>query len=309
VLALSANSLAFGNVSVGHPTTLTETVSNSGNAQLVVNSAAVSGTGFSLVGGSSFALDPGGSQTLTVGYSPATVTASTGALTILSNDPNSPAVVPLSGAGAAPPAIGIAPSSLTFGAVTVGQTGNITLTISNNGNSELTIHSFVSSNPRFAVALTSAPININPGTSQTITVAFSPTVAGVQSGGLTISSTDPVIPSVTLNMTGNGVGSGGSPSISATPGSLSFGSIAVGQTKNLSLVVNNNGGGTLTVSSITSSNAAFAPVAAPTPISVAPGSFQFATIAFSATAAGAQSGTITIVSNDPVTPSLTVSVS
>ncbi|MGD1098213.1 MAG: choice-of-anchor D domain-containing protein [Bryobacteraceae bacterium] len=308
VLALSANSLAFGNVSVGHAATLTETVSNNGNTQLMVSSASVNGTGFSLVGGSSFALGPGGSQALTVRYAPAAATASSGALTILSNDPNSPAVVPLSGAGATPPSIGIAPSSLTFGAVTVGQTGNITLTISNNGNSELTIKSLVSSNPRFAVALTSAPINVDPGASQTLTIAFSPTVAGVQSGGLTINSTDPVTPSVTLNMTGNGVGSGGFPAIGATPGSLSFGSIAVGQNKNLSLVVNNNGAGTLTVSSITSSSAAFALMATPTPFSVAPGSFQFVTIAFSATSAGAQSGTITIVSNDPITPSLTVNV-
>ena len=154
VLSLSANSLAFGNVSVGHTATLTETVSNQGNLPLLVSSASLSGTGFSLTGGSSFVLDAGGSRALTVTFAPATATASSGALRIVSNDANSPATVPLSAAGATPPAIGVSPSSLAFGAVTVSQTGNITLTIGNNGNSELTVNSFSSSNPRFAVAAT-----------------------------------------------------------------------------------------------------------------------------------------------------------
>jgi hypothetical protein len=200
ILTLSTNSLAFGNVAIGQTGNLPLTISNEGNIPLQVSSVSVSGAGFSLTGGSPFTLQAGGSQTATVIYSPAAIMASMGTVTIVSNDSNSPATVPLSGSGVAPPSISVSPTALNFGAVVAGQTGNLTLTISNNGNSELIINSFSSSNPRFAVVDASTPVNVDPGSSQTVTVGFSPTSTGMQTGGLTIISNDAVTPSLSLNM-------------------------------------------------------------------------------------------------------------
>ncbi len=101
-LSPSTNSLAFGNVTVGQSADLALTITNSGTAALEVNSAAISGNGFSLVPPlSSFTLQPGGSLPITVRYAPTSAEPDSGALTIASNDTASPAIVTLSGTGVA----------------------------------------------------------------------------------------------------------------------------------------------------------------------------------------------------------------
>jgi len=81
-----------------------------------------------------------------------------------------------------------------------------------------------------------------------------------------------------------------------------------GQTKDLTLLVRNNGNASLTVNSITSSNARFASTILGTPFNVGAGSFQNAIIRFSPTSAGLQTGSVTIASNDPARPSVTINV-
>jgi hypothetical protein len=89
-------------VTVGQTEDLTLTVSNAGTAALNVSSTAVSGAGFSLVPPlSSFTLQPGGIQSITVRYTPASAASDSGTLTIASNDAASPATVTLSGTGVA----------------------------------------------------------------------------------------------------------------------------------------------------------------------------------------------------------------
>jgi uncharacterized protein (TIGR03437 family) len=101
-LTLSSAALAFGSVTVGQSKDLSPTVSNTGTSALNVTSLAASGAGFSLPSQpSTFTLQPGGSQPVTVRYTPASATSASGILTIASNDPSSPATVALSGTGVA----------------------------------------------------------------------------------------------------------------------------------------------------------------------------------------------------------------
>jgi uncharacterized membrane protein len=145
-LTLSATSMAFGNVTVGQNKELSVVVSNTGTAALTISSAAVSGTGFNLTSASSFTLQPGASQIVTVRYAPTSAGASSGTLTLTSNDPSSPATASLSGTGvaAAAPAIDVSPATLDFGTVTVGQTKDLALTVRNTGNAALNIVSIAS---------------------------------------------------------------------------------------------------------------------------------------------------------------------
>jgi len=53
------------------------------------------------------------------------------------------------------------------------------------------------------------------------------------------------------------VSGGGSPQISVSPSSLSFGSVAVGQSKSMTLSIKNGGTAALTISSLSSDNKAF----------------------------------------------------
>ena len=216
-LSLSSNSLAFGNVNVGQTKDLSLIVSNTGSAALTVISATVTGTGFSLTSASSFTVQAGASQTMTVRFAPASMNAASGTLIIASNDPSSPASVSLSGTGVAAvaPAISITPTSLDFGAVAVGQTKDLTFAVFNNGNAALNVTALTAAAP-FSVVSPAPPISVPAGASSTVTVRFAPAVAGTQSGALSIASNDAAMPSVIVNLTGSGVTGGGTLNISRT---------------------------------------------------------------------------------------------
>ena len=110
-LAVSPNSLDFGNVSINHTAQQTLTLKNTGNADLSVTQTTISGTNSSdfsiLSGGGSFNLSPSQSRILTVQFSPKSSGSKQASLVIESNAPNSPDRVSLSGRGNDPPTISI----------------------------------------------------------------------------------------------------------------------------------------------------------------------------------------------------------
>lgn len=84
------------------------------------------------------------------------------------------------------------------------------------------------------------------------------------------------------------------PSLEVTPASLSFGSVAVGQTKSLTVTVKNKGTGTLTG---TATAAAPFSVTSGGSFSLAANQTQAVTVRYAPTAAGASSGSLTLASN------------
>src|SRR5579863_348188 len=99
VLSLSSTSLAFGNVAVGTAVTKSVTVTSTGTAAVKVNSASVTGTGYTVSGGNfPTTLNPGQAAVLTVQFDPTSANSVTGQLTISSNAPTS--TVSLTGTGA-----------------------------------------------------------------------------------------------------------------------------------------------------------------------------------------------------------------
>jgi hypothetical protein len=104
-LTLSATTLSFGSVTVNSSTTKSLTLTSSGTSPVTVNAASITGSGFTLVGGSfPVTLNPNQSTTLQVQFKPAATGSATGSLTISSNSTSgSTAVVSLSGTGTAAP--------------------------------------------------------------------------------------------------------------------------------------------------------------------------------------------------------------
>jgi len=98
------------------------------------------------------------------------------------------------------------------------------------------------------------------------------------------------------------------PQIQVSPNSLDFGRVNTGATKQLALTVSNTGTAGLTVQSITKTSALFTISSPAPPFTVSPGSQQTVTVTFAPTAAGAVSDTLTLASNDPDHPTVTVSV-
>lgn len=110
----------------------------------------------------------------------------------------SPAVPP------AEPDITVAPNSVNFGQVVVGNSAETSVTVSNTGTESLTVNTLSTAAP-FSVVNPITPFTVNPGASQVVTVRFSPTAQGVQSGTLDMASNDPDEPLVSVPLTGNGV--------------------------------------------------------------------------------------------------------
>jgi hypothetical protein len=101
-LTINAASIAFGDVALNTPSTQSLTLTSTGTAPVTVNSASVSGTGFSSSGATyPLKLSPKQTAILSVEFEPTTAGAASGTLTISSNSSTNPiAKIALTGAGA-----------------------------------------------------------------------------------------------------------------------------------------------------------------------------------------------------------------
>jgi hypothetical protein len=99
------------------------------------------------------------------------------------------------------------------------------------------------------------------------------------------------------------------PSIDVSQTSLDFGSVIVGQSKDLTLTIRNIGASPLTVNSLTSDNSQFSVPTPTAPLTLPPGGQQTVTVHFTPNAVGPQGGRLTITSTDPARPSIVVFLS
>ena len=204
------------------------------------------------------------------------------------------------------PSIDLTPA-IDFGNVTVGQSRDMLLTVRNLGTAVLTVNSITSSNAQFTAPLAAVPFPVAVAGQVSITLRFTPAAGGVQSGTVTIGSSDAGRPNAVMTVQGTGAGASANPAITIIR-TLDFGAVSVGQARDLSLSARNTGGSTLTVTTISSSNPQFVVTSPARPFSVAAGAEQAITVRFAPTAAGAQSATLTLATNDPALPSVAVSV-
>jgi hypothetical protein len=100
-LTISPSSVPFGNTTINTPSTQTVTLASSGSAPVLINSAALSGAGFTMSGATfPVTLNPGGALTLDVQFDPIVSGPATGSLSIQSSSStNGTAVISLSGTG------------------------------------------------------------------------------------------------------------------------------------------------------------------------------------------------------------------
>src|SRR5467141_2725551 len=127
LLGANPASLGFGTVNVGSNSPLGATLTNSGNSNVTISSVTVSGTGFSASGVTAgTTLTPNQSVTLNVTFAPTAAGSLIGTVTVASNATNTPAIIALSGTGAATTTINVT----AFGATGNGST-NDTAAINN----------------------------------------------------------------------------------------------------------------------------------------------------------------------------------
>jgi kumamolisin len=240
VISLSG-SLAFGNVSVGGSASSIMTISNTGNTALTV-SGIVYPSGFS-GNWSSGAVAAGGTQNVTVTFAPASATSYAGNIVVSSDATSGSNSIAVSGTGVIPVPTKIISLSgtMAFGDVAVGGTATTIMTISNTGNTALTV-SGIAYPSGFSGNWSSGIIAA--GGSQNVTVSFAPT-AQISYGGNIVVTSDATAGSNTIATSGAGVTS----AISLS-GNLAFGNVIVGQMATSTLVISNPGTLALNVSGI-----------------------------------------------------------
>jgi hypothetical protein len=90
-------------VNTGTSSTLTETLTNTGNATVQITGISISGTGYTLGGaGTPVGLSAGQTLTFSVMFAPTAAGSATGTVTVTSNATGSPATIALSGTGDPP---------------------------------------------------------------------------------------------------------------------------------------------------------------------------------------------------------------
>jgi hypothetical protein len=137
------------------------------------------------------------------------------------------------------------------------------------------------------------PVTLAPGQSATFNATFAPQSGGSASGNVSIAS-NASNATLTVPFSGTGVTPG---SLTASPSSLSFGTLQVGNSTTQSETLTNSGGSSVTISQANVSGQAFSITGLNLPLTLIAGqSFTFG-IVLTPTAAGSASGSVSVVSN------------
>src|SRR5439155_1278420 len=245
------------------------------------------------------------------GLSPSAACTRRGTLSVADKAAGTPHTASLSGTGTAPGA-SLSPTSVSSGSHPVNTTSAAqTVTLTNNGNSALTIASIsITGTNSGDFAQTNncplSPSTLAASASCAISVTFRPTAAGTRSGTLSVSDNAAGSPqSVGLSGTGVAPASG-----SVSPTSLSFGDQRVNTSSTKAVTLSSTGGSELSnISiSITGANSNQFSQTNNCGASLAAGSSCIINVTFRPTTTGSMTATVTVAdnaSNSPQTVSLT----
>ncbi len=251
VVTLAPSSFTFAAQTVGTQSAAqTLTVTNTGTLALQLVSGTFTGTNtsdFSFTTNCPFSLAVGASCTANITFKPSAAGTRTATFLATDNAADSPQSISLSGTGTVTtaPAVSLSASSLTFANQAVNTTSAAQgVTLTNTGTAALTISSIAASAP-FSQTNTcpTSPSTLAANGNCTISVKFSPTVAGNQSGSVTISDNAAGSPHQ-IGLTGT------TPASDTTPPTVSMTAPTAGSTLT----------GTVTVSANASDNVAVASV-------------------------------------------------
>lgn len=172
--SVTVSAIDFGPVTIGDCVERIFTIRNTGETEFSGNVALSCAADFSIIAnGGAFTLSPTETRNVTLRYRPAAVegdscTVSLGSIC---------GEIPLVGAGAQPPVCSIEPLALDFGAVAVGDTAELSFTITNTGSDTLTNQGagpiLVVGCSEFSV-LGDTSYRLGPGQSKAFVVRYTP---------------------------------------------------------------------------------------------------------------------------------------
>jgi hypothetical protein len=166
------------------------TLSNTGSAALNISGISTTGS-FQQTNNCSTQLAAGANCSISVTFIPAGSGTQTGTLTVADNAAQSPQSVALIGVGtAAVQQLSATPASLSFGNVPLGTSTTQGVTLTNTGNSSVSISQGTVSGTGtgFSISGLTAPLSLAAGQSTTFTVIFAPANSGTLTGSINVVS-------------------------------------------------------------------------------------------------------------------------
>jgi hypothetical protein len=303
LLSASGTSLSFGNVAVGSTKTQGVTVTNSGTAAVNISNTTLSSSDYTVMGTPPGSIAVGASVTLQIQLAPSTKGTDNGSLAIVSDASNSPLKISLAGTGT-DAGLEVSPASLNFGNVKVGQMTTQTVKLTNGGNIDLVVNSAQVSGNGFGMTGLSLPATIAAGKSMSFTAQFTPGAAQGMTGSIKFVDNAENSPQV-LDLAGSGVS--GNATLTVNPGSIAFGSEALGSTLSQTITLTNSGATSIAISKVTPSGTGFS-MTNPSAMTLNAGQSTAFSARFTPTSIGSATGSIEIDSN-ATNPTVTVALS
>ena len=318
-IADGTGSFDFGDKNVGTDTDITFTVENSGAGSLTVGNISLGGTNadqFSVEEQPGSPVAGSGSTTFKIRFSPTSYGDKTATISFANNDGDeNPYNFTITGTGFAPEIvvkdgannIADGTGSYDFGSKNVGTNTDVTLTIENIGNSNLTLGTVTlggTNADQFSIqSEPTSPVSGSGSTS--LKLRFTPTTYGAKTATVSFTTNDS--DENPFNFTINGTGlepeivvKEGTNNIADGTGSYDFGNKDVGTNTDVTFTIENIGNINLTLGTVTlgGTNAdQFSVQAEPTSPVTGSGSTSFK-IRFTPTTYGAKTATVSFTNND-----------
>lgn len=302
-LSVSPSIVNFGSVQVGASVSQSVSLKNTGNENLTISQAKVSGTAFSLSGLSiPLTLAPEESVSFSATFAPEATGNFTGSISLgysaeysegYGRHRGSSTTVALTGTGTTSGQLAVNPGTMNFGSVQVGSSVYSSGTLTNSGGSNLTISQATVTGAGFTLSGLTLPLTLGAEKNVSFSVTFAPQSVGSSSGNVVFSSNG-ADSTLNLPLSGTGVSQG---TLIANPTSLAFGNVQVGNRYSLSEALTNTGGSSITISQANVTGAMFSISGLTLPLTLTPSQSVTFTATFEPNGAGAASGSLSVVSN------------
>ncbi len=192
-LKVNPSTMKFGNVNIGESVDMDLTITNKYDKDVMISDMTLVGSyDFIIYSGAVFPIDllKGAEHKITIKFTPTSDGLLVSTLSILHDASAKEKLVEISGTGVKVARIDLSDTTFDFDKKLISRTHTHDLDIENVGTSDLEINNLSFTGLGAAVYSISAggptPINIMPGTSKTITIAFNPIVIGNYAADLQI---------------------------------------------------------------------------------------------------------------------------
>ncbi len=180
------------------------------------------------------------------------------------------------------------PSALRFGGIVVGQSETLLVTVTNTGQTSVTVSGIAVGNSEFTTSSVSLPLVLSAGQSVDLSVTFAPKTMGWTGSTIRFFSN---ASNANLNVGGTGESA---EALTASPSIVSFGQVAMGTTSTVPVVLTNARSWQVTLFSLQTSGSGFSISGPAVPLTLGVGQSVTLKVAFAPQSAGTVGGSLLI---------------